>query len=158
MDTFLTGSEWQNSKKNSQYFKTRVQSYVENYFFKGDRAFSSRSALWHSPIIYGSTAEKLASYAVSHMQRTEWFLQQSQRSCFSVKGTNKMEINLSSRFSMMFLLPQTLDARFTLNPLNIWQYLFLLYFKLLFLVTCIWKLYMSTDHLFPFHTNTTTVV
>jgi len=122
------------------------------FFLKLIGLLSSRSALWHSSIKYGSTAEKLASYSVL----TEWFLQPSRRSCFSVKGTNKMEINLSSRFSMMFLLPQTLAARSTLNPLNIWQYLYLPYFKLLFPVTCIWKLYMSTNHLLPFHTNTTT--
>ena len=92
-------------------------------FLKAIGLLSSRSALWHLSIRYGSTAEKMASYSVSHIQLTEWFLQQSQRSCFSVTGTNKMEINLCSRFSMMFLLLQTLAARSTLNSLNMWQYI-----------------------------------
>ena len=129
-DTFLTRSEQQNSKKNLQYFKTTVPPYGEKFFSRVTGLLSSRSAVWRSLIKYGSTAVKLASYSVSHIQPTEWFLQQSQRSCFSVKGKNKIEINLSSRFSMTFLWPQTLAARSTLHPLNMWEYFYLLNFSI----------------------------
>jgi hypothetical protein len=37
------------------------------FFLKVIGLLSSRSALWHSSIKYGSIAEKLASYSVSHM-------------------------------------------------------------------------------------------